>query len=1046
MAKIEIVSASAGSGKTWTITELVIQRLKSKELSPEGLVATTFTNKAADELKQRIRSRLFAEGMTEEAQRLEGARIGTVNSVCGRLLQEFAFELGLSPVQRVIEEEAALMTLRRAASRVVTSAELEVLTRCEEVFEVHKGRDKGGKKGWQAEVAKLIDLARANRVPSTDFANCAERSVMTLRGYLEEPTTTAKKLERAFIDALEAFLEHVGGLVKVSKTTDKYVPEAHASIAKLRRGAAPWSEWMRWTKARVTKDSTDVEAKIIKAASRFVAHPALHDDLRQYITLIFDIAARSLDAYTAEKAAWGVVDFVDQEARALELLERSDVAERLRGELELVVVDEFQDTSPIQLALFARLSALAKQSMWVGDPKQAIFGFRGTDPSLMESALKALSSEAKLTTLGTSYRSRAPLVELTSALFAPPFGAAGLSKERVVLEPKEKADPPALGPCVESWTLDATNKEKTALALAHCVSLALDDGKLRVRDRDGGEPRALRSGDLAILCRTNARCRAVADALAARGYRVAVERPGLLSTPEAQLGLAALRLFVDPRDKLAAAELALLQAHAGDPDGWLDAVLKQRERDALVFAELPMHAQIEAARARQPAAGPLVAFDGALEALDARETCLRWGRAAERHANLDALRAHAVGYARACEVEGAAATPAGLLAFFDELAGSDDDQQAMVTGGDAINVLTWHRSKGLEWPVVVLDGLHAKPKPRLWGASAQSDARQFDFHAPLEKRWLRFWPKPFGAQKTSSFHTLIEAGAEGLAAQALAEREDLRLLYVGWTRARDRLVLALKGGNYAVPQLAQLTAGGARALTPPDDKGACTWAGRKLAVKVRVGAPEEPAVRSATPDAAPVPAGERVHPPAWLSPSKLGQKGEVGAPVKIGERRKIVGSPDMDQLGTALHAFLAADVEGLSQEQRALLAARCLKNRDVEGALAVEDVVAMGDALRKWASEVAPGAVWRREWPVWRVMEDGSVVRGTADLVLERADGVVLVDHKSFPGRVEDALERAAGHAAQLAAYVGAIEDASQVKVVAAYVHLPLIGVAVGRG
>ena len=105
----------------------------------------------------------------------------------------------------------------------------------------------------------------------------------------------------------------------------------------------------------------------------------------------------------------------------------------------------------------------------------------------------------------------------------------------------------------------------------------------------------------------------------------------------------------------------------------------------------------------------------------------------------------------------------------------------------------------------------------------------------------------------------------------------------------------------------------------------------------------------------------------------------------------------------------------------------------------------MGDALKKWASAVMPGAVWRREWPVWWPREDGSVVRGSADLVLEGAGGVVLVDHKSFPGRLEDAVERAAGYAGQLGAYAGAIEAGAGLKVTAAYVHLPLIGVVVGQ-
>jgi len=217
--------------------------------------------------------------------------------------------------------------------------------------------------------------------------------------------------------------------------------------------------------------------------------------------------------------------------------------------------------------------------------------------------------------------------------------------------------------------------------------------------------------------------------------------------------------------------------------------------------------------------------------------------------------------------------------------------------------------------------------------AAQSDGEDFDFHAPLAGRWVRFWPHPFGDFSSSDFHTRIAAGAEALDSLERAEREELRMLYVGWTRARDRLALVLDDGEFDVSQLRRFAVGDTAPLAPPDAKGVCTWAGMKVAVAGRVGTAEEPTAPAATPDSAPVPAGERAHPPAWLSPSKLAQQGKAGEPVKIGERRNIVGSPDIGELGMALHAFFAADVEGLSPKQRQTLARRCLENRGVAGAL-----------------------------------------------------------------------------------------------------------------
>ena len=1037
MGKIEIVSASAGSGKTYTITELVLDRLKSKAAAPESLLATTFTNKAAAELQQRIRARLFKAGMVEEAQRIEGARIGTVNSVCGRLLQEFAFELGLSPAQRVLDEEAALVALRRAASRVVTTAEAERLTACQRAFQHWKD------KAWPRQVATIIDQARANRIDPKDFPSFAQRSLASLLAHLPKPAKSGAPLEKKLETALADYLVATSRLAAPKKKTETSIQTVRTALGQLRRGAMPWDAWMRLSKLDPAVEARKDAQKVIEAAGDYGTHPQLHADIRDYTELVFDVAARALGAYAAEKAEWGVVDFVDQEARALELLDRKDVADRLRAELDLLVVDEFQDTSPIQLALFARLSELAKESVWVGDPKQAIFGFRGTDPALMDAALAALHGKAKVRTLDTSYRSRAPLVELTSKLFVPPFEAQGLPPDRVVLKPKSPTDDPAFGPFVESWTLDAPRAAETAIALAHCVEQLLADPTAVVRDPVTDAPRRVVAGDVAVLCRSNARCSLVAQHLVQRGIRAAVARPGLLGRPEARLALAALRLFVDPRDSLAAAELELLQTYADDPDGWLNAVLKPREKGVLVFADAAVHSAMKAARERFPAAGPLAALDAALEAAQARETCLRWGDSAGRHANLDALRAHAHEYVRACETGGAAATPAGLLAHFAELAGSEADAQAMVTGGDAVTVLTWHRSKGLEWPVVVLDNLNAQDRARLWGATVQTDAKTFDFEAPLAKRWIRFWPHPFGQQSSSDFHERVDASPESELAWETAEREGLRLLYVGWTRPRDRLALALKGGGYKVAQLARFDVKEVPQVTEPDDQGNATWAGTPLVVKVRVGTAVVQAGAAATPDAAPVPAGEQELPLAWLSPSKFDGKGKAGAPVEIGVHRYPKGKVDMDQLGMALHAFLAADFDGLDATKRLALAERCLRNRGVEGALAPADVVQAGDALKAWAAKVAPGATWRRELPLSHPLKDGSTVRGTADLVLETAAGLVLVDHKSYPGKVEQAVARAAEYAGQLAAYGDALAAATGKKVLGFHVHLPLAGLVV---
>ena len=149
-------------------------------------------------------------------------------------------------------------------------------------------------------------------------------------------------------------------------------------------GSVPWDMWAKLASLDVGIRSRDAIEPVIKAAGSHDKNPKLRKDVVAAIDLVFRLAAQSLEAYQVHKLAHGMLDFADQEVHMLELLMREDIRQRLAGELDLVMVDEFQDTSPIQLAIFLQLAAIAGRSVWVGDQKQAIFGFRGTDPSLTD--------------------------------------------------------------------------------------------------------------------------------------------------------------------------------------------------------------------------------------------------------------------------------------------------------------------------------------------------------------------------------------------------------------------------------------------------------------------------------------------------------------------------------------------------------------------------------------------------------------------------------------------------------------------------------------
>src|SRR5699024_9816849 len=163
-----------------------------------------------------------------------------------------------------------------------------------------------------------------------------------------------------------------------------------------RRERAPWSQWAKLAAVTASKAAggekgyvygKDTDAALVGLArqveAELPANPQLQADVRSMITLVMTTAATSLDAYARYKDELGLMDFIDQEVLALQVLRRSERARAaVRSRFRLLAVDEFQDTSPIQLALFLALGELAEDLIWLGDPTQAIYSFRAACPAL----------------------------------------------------------------------------------------------------------------------------------------------------------------------------------------------------------------------------------------------------------------------------------------------------------------------------------------------------------------------------------------------------------------------------------------------------------------------------------------------------------------------------------------------------------------------------------------------------------------------------------------------------------------------------------------
>jgi ATP-dependent exoDNAse (exonuclease V) beta subunit len=221
-----------------------------------------------------------------------------------------------------------------------------------------------------------------------------------------------------------------------------------------------------------------------------------------------------------------------------------------------------------------------------------------------------------------------------------------------------------------------------------------------------------------------------------------------------------------------------------------------------------------------------------------------------------------------------------------------------------------------------------------------------------------------------------------------------------------------------------------------------------VTVRVRAADPAAPAPGAVEPGLGYDAAGPREFPPATTDISSIAGVGTFAEVDMLAPPPFIQLPVDWASLGSAVHAFLAADGQELDSDERLAMASRLLGHWSVQGALRATDLIAASDALRAWVARRFPGAAWHREWPVRLRQENGTELIGYADLVIEGGDDFVLIDHKCLGGTQEEALAACSAYAGQIGTYAAAIAAATGKRTVGRFVHLVTHGVvgALDRG
>ena len=1022
MRNIHYISAGAGSGKTYTLTEILADHIASGFCRPDEVLLTTFTEAAASEFREKTRRKLLDKGLVDAAFEMAGARIGTIHSVAKSLIDRYWYRLGLAPAMTVLDDEGRARHINESLAALATDDDLRAFRRLQRCF------------GFTRQEG-------AHPVPNPDFwKQHLEQILAWMDNYevsLDESLDYCRRQFDAFFlmhpgdTSLEAQLEQVKSYLQAIRDSGDASPTTWNNIAPLLALSVEEESYVFAVKALSTvgnlpkklqnKPFTPGYVQVCETLEKSLRHVSYGRLLKNYVERIFRLAADWRRDYADYKRRNRLIDFNDMERYSVQLLDREDIVRDIRESTRLVLVDEFQDCNPIEIRLFDRLSEIVDSSVWVGDTKQSIYGFRGSDAEMVETITRQFPEDVAQSnaagcfrsSLPKSYRSRKKLVQAANAVFTPIFGPAA------ALDPHRGEEDVEDLPPLELWQVEGDLCEGVADGVEELI-------------RQGAAP-----GDIAILARRNDKVDALAGSLRNRGIPVATPETAIGDYLEVQLLVALLNYAVLHDDFSKAAILALLA------DCPVDGLLERRLNyladpgDSRWLEEDALFRKIDRVidRNRQQSISGFV--ESLIVELDFENRINRWSgpEAARRRAHLDSVLELAVAY----ETRAAQTGGVSLSGFARCLEQGQTTERPFEKDPRAVSVLSYHKSKGLEWKYVILTGLERDYRKRLFA----QDLFEVQLHRTDgsdggdARRLISLFPNLFGASNVPS--CLEDPLRELLHYEATDRRvcrEEARLLYVGFTRARDQLI--------AVQPLKSARSGATtpQALEWLIQVGAATkeriWHSWEEPIPVRqfVGAAasrtaEEPlkAERYLRPE----PSAQTPE-PRYLQPSQLtvdpSGMSEVMLVADRGARIELRAGAEtpMSEIGTTLHNILALcnpGSENMTERARQILGRHGMKTVVPHP----EQIGAMAEWLFGWLErEYGPARKIWHERPI-RMWCNGQELNGSIDLVWETDHGCVVVDFKSFPGGrnmiVDPEGEHFAGrYAPQLTAYREVLEAA----------------------
>ena len=1146
-----LVSAAAGSGKTAVLVERMLTRLTDPEepVDIDRLLLVTFTNAAAAEMRERIGAALSrAVAAAPQDMRLRRqlflvhrAKITTVHALCLSLAREQAAVLGIAPDFRLMDENEGKLLRAEVLEEVLDAA----YERAEDGFFalcdlLTAGRD--DKKLGEV-ILTTYEKIQAHPDPRAFLAGVREglyaRGMDTPHGrVLRMQAQAAAEHGAAFV---RAAADAVAG---IDELADSYLPaltsdfhQAERLMEALRGG--DWDTCVE-TARRITFDRLKAARKFedkafleeIKAMreewktaaknirDKWLTVTAAEAEQDRGLTAsalaaLCDMVERFDEAFSAAKRGRNAADFNDLEHFAVRLLydgeTPSALAQTLAAGYAEIAVDEYQDTNAVQDAIFRALSRGGRNLFMVGDVKQSIYGFRLADPSIFLQKYRtfaetdaAQDGEPRRVVLGQNFRSRAAVLDACNYLFAAVMGdtVGGLPyTDREALHLGASYYPDADDPRYQTEVLlvdaaglgeDDDAPDKTALEArltAARIRSLLEEG-FPVTDPQTGTLRPVTPGDIVILLRSpKTKARTYIAALEQVGISAgAEERGGLLETAEVGAMVSLLSVIDNPRQDIDLIGVLRSPLFGFTEQELADIRLADRKvsyYDALLAARMDFP-KVEAFLQRldflREFACDQPVYRLLWEIYDETGALGLYGalpNGAQRQSNLLAF------FERARAFEGQGFR--GLFAFVRLLRGMQENGEdfqtvgAETTGG-AVRILSIHKSKGLEFPVVIV-------------ADCAKQFNEADLHEPvLVHQHLGFGSKCRDRLRGVQYDT-AERTAVAVQQRREMVSEELRVLYVALTRAKEKLILTAASGTLAkslakwaqlasLDELPQYAMGAVRAplawIMAPLLRHPCT---RDLREEYGLAVPEHGTdcraftLRVYRPEELPAPDAPEVlrftdadasayvvephlrYPHAFLAelPSKLTATG-VGRGYRAEEAAEQTPPPRREpklraplfaqgersltpaEIGTAHHLFMqfcdfeAAAAPGGVQRELQRLAEKNILSAVQAAAVDPEKIGAFfrSDVYRRLMaaypvrrefkfSVLVPAA---RYFPVAAAApEEKVLLQGVIDCLIDTPEGFVILDFKTDRVTEKGMQMRAEQYRPQLAAYALAVEE-----------------------